>query len=536
MAKRPKSAFMARLAVGVAVLAFPLIVAGVAQASIAGATPSTTVGRPDIRSATISSATSVEVCYDKTLETTSSTNDDFFLVGYRSDNTSDDSTSAAVDPTNTNCLIVNWAAAGIGDPTQYTALEADGGAVKANGTNLPNLADSVTLTGSLTHAGTTGVTTAPDLVGIDTPTGSDIVNNKLTYVFDKTVGATINTDDFFYVDGAGNICYGNGSSDTSDIGSTTVTVTFSTTCSGENPGAVTDAVRGGVLQGAVDSASDSSSLSVNQSVVLPSAPNGGATERPDLVSAALNSSNHDEITFTFDKDVVVDEGSDFVAELSDGTSLDSTNAVGTGGTTVTATFSGDLSDESEYGVIGWAYEGAVEAADNVSISGENTPGSAPIGGNAGAFASGFTTGPDVFGVAINASTGVVTVDLDQRIDDVDTGDIELLDNTGAVVAATPTPAFNSSAPPGPEVLTLQYSPSQLINVTQVDFDDFCAMETPLDSSVDIDDECSIPQIDGATASGSILRSDHAKKDHARKAKKVKKAKKAKKAASAASAM
>jgi hypothetical protein len=530
MAKRPKSAFMARLAVGVAVLAFPLIVAGVAQASIAGATPSTTVGRPDIRSATISSATSVEVCYDKTLETNSSTNDDFFLVGYRSDNDSGDSESAAVDPTDTNCLIVTWAADEIGDPTQYTALEADSGAVSANGTNLPSLGDSVTLTGATTKAGVTGVTTAPNLVGIETPTGSDIVNNKLTYVFDKTVGATINTDDFFYVDGAGNICYGNGAPDTADIGSTDVTVTFSTTCAGESPGSVQNAVRGGVLDGAVDSASDSSSLSVNQSVVLPSAPNSGATTRPDLVSAVLNTSNHDEITFTFDKNVVVDEGTDFVAELSDGTTLQSTNAVGTGTTTVTATFSGELSDESEYGVIAWVFQGAVYAADNAgNSSGTNTPGSAPIGGNAGAFASGFTTGADVFGVAINASTGAVTVDLDQRIDEVDVSDIELLDNTGAVVAATPTPAFNSSAPPGPEVLTLQYSPSQLINVTQVDFDHFCAMDTPLDSSVDIDDECSIPQIVGATASGSILKSDHARKDHAKKAKKVKKVKKAKKA-------
>ena len=85
MPNRLKRASFARLAVGLAVLAFPLLATSVAQASIAGAIPSTTTIHPDIRSATVdpfAGPTGVRVCFDKTLNTTLVANG-FLLGGYR---------------------------------------------------------------------------------------------------------------------------------------------------------------------------------------------------------------------------------------------------------------------------------------------------------------------------------------------------------------------------------------------------------------------------------------------------------------------
>ena len=60
----------------------------------------------------------------------------------------------------------------------------------------------------------------------------------------------------------------------------------------------------------------------------------------------------------------------------------------------------------------------------------NARGSQPIGDNAGAFAHGFTTGPDAFAVSFNGTNGTATVTLDQRVADCVGSDIVLLRNDG----------------------------------------------------------------------------------------------------------
>jgi len=504
-------------------MAFPLIVTGVAQASIAGALPASTSG-PNLRSATILSSTTVEVCYNKTLNSTYETgrSGDFALYGYRSDNESVTNSGAAVDPTNTNCLIVTFVAgsapSGIGDMTQYTVLTDFGSGAESNTSTALSLEDSVTLTGSTTHAGTTGVSTGPNLVGIQTPTGTNLTTHTLTYVFDKQVSGTFDATKFFFIDGAGNTCPGT-SILSSPAGSTNVTVTF-TPCGASDVGS---AVRGGVKLGGVHSYSDSTSINPNESVILPSAPSGGATQRADLVSAALATGNADAVTYTFDKPVIVDTSSDFIVELSDGTTRAASGCTGGGGTTVTCSFGGNLSFQDEYAVIAWVYGGttagtsAVSNADAPTTFG--TPGSAPIGDNAGAFGRGFTTGADVFGISI--SGGVITVNVDQRVTFVDMTDITLLTATGATVTATGTPAFNSSAPAGPETITLTYPASALTNVTQVQFG-FDAFQTPANLTIDTDDEFSIPQIVNTVNSAAILK---AYKHHVAKLKHTKHSKK-----------
>ena len=184
MPHRLKRASLVRLTVGLAALAFPLLATGAAQAAIAGATPASTPGLPDVRSATLIDPLHTDVCFDKTLANGSGVAADFHLVGYRAGNVSAAATSAPLDPTNNQCVMLTWPAS-IGDQTQYTAVEVALNAVKANATGAGNLGDAVALTGSTTQAGTRGVTTAPNLVGILAPTDVNLVTNTLTFVFDK---------------------------------------------------------------------------------------------------------------------------------------------------------------------------------------------------------------------------------------------------------------------------------------------------------------------------------------------------------------
>ena len=66
---------------------------------------------------------------------------------------------------------------------------------------------------------------------------------------------------------------------------------------------------------------------------------------------------------------------------------------------------------------------------------QHTYGSVPVGDNAGAFARGFTTGPDATAVTFNSTTGQAVVSFDQRVDLVtampDPAGFVLLDANGS---------------------------------------------------------------------------------------------------------
>ncbi len=515
MAIRPKRASLTRVIIGLASLAFPLIATGAAQAALAGATPATTTQRPDLRSATINptaGSTGVEVCFDKVLNTIGAGPGAFHLVGYRAGNVSAAASNAFIDQTNTQCAIVVFPAS-VGDLAQYTAVEVDPSAVIGNSALALNLADSVGLTGSTSHAGTTGVTTAPNLVGILAPTGTNIGTNSLTYVFDKTTSTAVppNPADFFYVDPAGNTC--TGAAVIAGAGTTTLTVAFGPCAGGST---VATAARGGVFVSAVTSASDPASNSPNQSVVLPNAPNGGTTQVPDLVSAVINS-DQDTVTYTFDKNVVLNGTGvgTFQVDLAFANNATSTGATANGGTTVVARFSGNLSVQSEFGVIAWVSQNAVKNADNPGGNG-NAPGSANVGDNAGAFARAFTTGPEVFGATASKSTGAVTVNLDDRISASSAGNVTLYDTSGnAIAAPAPAVSFNSSAGPGPAVATLQYPASSLTNLGSVQFNQG-AFSEPAVSAGKVwspADAQNIQQIVSPVSSAAILKGYKAYKAH-----------------------
>ena len=529
MPNRLKRASFARLAVGLAVLAFPLLGAGVAQAAIAGAIPSTTTVRPDIRSATIDalSGNEVHVCFDKTLN--SLVSPPFFAVGgYRAGRLVP-AVTAAVDPTNTDCVLVFFNTTVSGPPSyagpdlvNYTFVSVAGGAVLSNSGLHPNLQDSVGLTGSTSHSGTIGTTVAPNLVGVLPPTGTNQVTSSLTFIFDKATHANIVPPGFgfFFETAAGNICYGVPTAPLAGQDSSDLTVAFfDAPCGG-----VVDAVRAGIFLGGLQALADPLATNPNLSATLPNCASPCSTQRPDLVSATIDPGNSDQIDYTFDQNVVKPLFGFFEAQTATGRTIIATGAQCNGGTMCTAQFSGFLSRQVEYAVSAWAGPAAVTAADNISPTGTNLPGAAPIGDNAGAFARGFTTGPDVFGVNINKSTGEVTADVDSRVIAVAPsffGHVTLLSDTGGPIAAGYTASFNASAPAGPSQVQFTYPPSVLTNATQVQFlggSGFPfgggfpgAFTSPLLATPDIGlDSTNVSQIVGTVPSGAILRAYNAR--------------------------
>jgi hypothetical protein len=107
----------------------------------------------------------------------------------------------------------------------------------------------------------------------------------------------------------------------------------------------------------------------------------------------------------------------------------------------------------------------------------NATGGVPVGDNAGAFATGYTTGPDARSVTFNNSNGTVTVQMDQRVDPnslcdyspgtCGNGFFELLDNTGTVIDPAPLSASVINNSPFQSQIALTYPPGDLARSTQL---------------------------------------------------------------------
>jgi hypothetical protein len=315
-----------------------------------------------------------------------------------------------------------------------------------------------------------------------------------------------------------------------------VVIGFAKPCSnvGPNPiGSISSAVRGGVENGAAAAASDGS-VTPTVSVVLPSA--SGNTARPDLVSASL-SPDGDSVDYTFTTPVVIEEADDFYVYTSDLGYIEAGSGTASliSPTVVQVSYGSRLSSQDEYAVLASLDPGAVEPQANPSMQYQNYYQGVPIGGNAGAFARGFTTGADVFGVVFNASAGAVTVDLDQRIDDYTLDDICLYNSAGDEVA-NPNPVSVSipTQAAGPEAVVLQFvggptgpvAEASMISIgcnTAYPYTE--AFETPLDATDETsgNDSYSVGQIVAPVGAAARL---HAYKVASHKVKKSKKAKRA----------
>jgi len=525
MAFRLMRAYLARGTVVAAAFAVPLLASASAQAALGGASPEKTSNRPDLVSATLLSGGSVDYCFDKTIANAALVGTNFELGGYRSVNVFPANGGAALEtaipstPAD-SCVRANFTSAA-GDLNQYTiatvlknAVVANGGTPIADGNSFT---DSVQLTGSNTHNGTSGFTIAPDLTGVI----PDSTSNTITYTEDQAIGSAGAATLFYFVDAGGNVCTGAG---TPAVSGNTVAVLFAgDTCTSGTSESVTNAVRAGQLKGAVVAANDPTAGNAHNEAVVPNPPNaaGATTAKPDLTDVKMES-DQSALDFTFDKTVAPAVGGtgNFFAELSTGDEVPATGvaiiATSTTSTTIRATFP-NFGTYDEY-VVGGSVTGNGKTTGAVLQSGTttsfNTPGALPLDapfGNAGALATGFTTAPDVLGAVGSTGTGVVSVLVDQRAFASVPADIQLLDGTGNEIVAAP--AGSVFLPPqaaGQQLIKVQFLPGQLTTAKNLALL-VGALTNPLSteatgSAPAAVDQASVPQVLSMTTTSSILHS------------------------------
>ena len=267
------------------------------------------------------------------------------------------------------------------------------------------------------------------------------------------------------------------------FGDTSVTFTYTgDTCVGGGgavpPESVSNAVRAGDFAGAVVSANDTAngnsgnvSANVDNEVAITAS---GATSKPDLTDVKLEA-NQSALDFTFNKTVSPNNASDFFADLSNGTMVHGNNAsviaISTSSTTIRVTFP-NFTNYDEY-VVGGSVEGTGSAVGACAVfitaisTDCNGPASQPIDapfGNIGAFATGFTTAPDVLGAVGNSTTNVVSIALDQRaFDNVSNAAyVHVLDGTGNQIDVSGgTSLTTPSQAAGAQTVTVQFSSGQV---------------------------------------------------------------------------
>jgi hypothetical protein len=462
-------------------MAIPLVGASAAQAALAGANPLTTTNRPDLRTVTLTGSNTAKFCFDQTVAQVPS-QVAFSLGGYDADNTLVSTNPTAVDPTNNKCVNATFPVSigDTGDLTQFTYGQVGESAVLAQvGSGfVGNRSDSTTLSGSNTHNGTTGHTTSADLTGVVV----DNVNtgNTLDYIYDQNVQiSTIVAASFvaYYQDGmqlgavTGVVAGGN-----------VVKVTFATPLSDPIHGpTVIAATKAGAVksQTADHTASTTDSASVAGTA-------GATTTLPDL-SAGQLSNDGTFIDYTFDKPLGVFPAAaqthfEFWESQGNGpfapicvqsqTSFSGAAYLDAGGVAHACAANAQLPNNvvrgqfqplpnlqhvSEYAVKAAVNPGAVQTT---ALAG-NAYGEVPIGGNQGAFAAGFTTGPDAFRVTFDAATNTATVLFDQRVFATTPASFVLLDANGTPLPGgtgqQAGPAATIATTPGSYLITVSFT-------------------------------------------------------------------------------
>ena len=519
------------MAISLAALGFPMLAAGSARASIAGGNPPTTTLHPDVRSAVAVDAQDVQVCFDKPLSQASaviSSPATMHLIGYNTLSRWLNPVAATLVTSNNQCVNLAFSQhSGALDLGQFTAVAIDGGAV-ATGSE-PNLADSVTLGTSTTHNGSAGLSTGPDLVG---PAPVSTPANSIAFVFDQSIeplSVPLSATHFWYENTAGNFCY---SSNVAQVSPTTIVAMFPTatsaTCNDTIAPApsVANARRAGVDGGAVSEPSDAPILNAPQGTNMPNAANGGTTTIASLVGASLDTASGNQVTFTFDHPLnraSVTDPTKFHVLLANGETVAGSALSGVGSKSAVVTFT-NLNLFDEYAIQASVDATAVQASPATSGCSSNvipcpatskytnTPGAVAIGGNAGAFARGFTTGSDLYMISFNRAGNSAILFLDQRPFGAPGGTtgVNLIDAHGTVVGHATKLSIPPFLKPGPVAITITIDPAVMAsNPVQIQLDGpttvsgvsgFCELRTALGG-----DGCSVPQVVEQTGSAVHIR-------------------------------
>ncbi len=201
---------------------------------------------------------------------------------------------------------------------------------------------------------------------------------------------------------------------------------------------------------------------------LPVPGTSGTTTGPVLMSAAINSPN--TIDLTFNSGVgTAGASTNYAAYTSDGQLVFASGAIVTGADTVRATFPMGVQSVYEEFVRVGVGPGAVTGAN----SNPNITGGVAVGGNMGAFATGFTNAPDARSLKLDNASGTATVDFDQRVDPASLMGAKFVLHAadGSVLtAASGTPSLTQGSSPSDAFIALQFTPQELSQAAFLEID------------------------------------------------------------------
>ncbi|WP_354699196.1 hypothetical protein DSM112329_04905 [Paraconexibacter sp. AEG42_29] len=445
MSQRSRGRAALRTAAVSAVALAALASAGSAQAAMGGGKVPALTDRPNLVSVT-PSATAVTFTYDRTIDCPGGCNGAEFIVGGYSVFTQVAGTAATVSG---NSVRVTFAG-GNPDTDALTYGTVLGNAVNTQGSlGATNLGDSVRIAGAQGESGTRGHTIGPDLVSAVATGGG---SNFITLTFDQDIdddAADFNGAQVFMVKADGTTTAG--LDPTASVDGNTADVQFP-------PGSpVAGAKQVYVLNAAKNP--DFAVFSPIRSVQVGT--QNQDSQAPILKSAEITSA--DTVLFTFDKTVATPTPGAFFVYLADTVPYPAGSATIVGdGKHVQAQFPVD--QFTEYLVSAAVAPGSVVAqADGTAAPYAGVP----IGGNAGAKATGFTSSPDAVQATYSGANVVVT--LDSRINPgaVNAANFDLLADDGTEIGGTPTATPQAQGVPGPSRVNLLYNTTAVGNARAV---------------------------------------------------------------------
>ncbi len=458
---------LARCAISVAAVACPLAAASAAQAAIGGASPPTSTTIPDLRSVSLVASNQAQFCFDKVLSNPGAgglTASAFLLGGYNY-NTFIPANSAALEVNNQQCVVAQFPPVGLLDysigTVQPNAVFPNGrGGVVGDG----NLGDSVPNQNSTSHSGTAGTTTAPNLVSLTV----DPSLQTIDFVFDRPLNAqSAQAGQFFFADSAGIFHPGTGTATV--VNANQVNVGFGAGLDVRTAKVAGLNFIGTLLPPGLENASGFPE-STAPVASLPVPGTSGTTVNPRAISAAINSPNTIDITFDQGIGTVANMGSLLEAYTSNGSVVPaSARPVVTGPNTIRATFPLDVQSFYEEFVRVGIGQGVVTGANG----NQNVTSGVAVGGNVGAFATGFTNAPDARGVTFDNASGTVIVDFDQRVNPVNmTAADYVLHAADGTVLSPPlgAPSVTQSSGPSDAFVALQYTPQELSQAAFLEID------------------------------------------------------------------
>lgn len=517
-----RARFTTRLVVGLVALGVPVLGASVAQASI-GTGNQVTTNLPDLRTATIlPTFNEVEACFDQAIDLSGGAVNANFRVGGYPANLEVAANQPGSSPTisSERCIKSQWSFTGASttDLQAATYFHILPNVVKNLVGANTNIADSVPLAGSRVQNGTRGHQAGPDLI----IAAANIGPNQIGYRFDQRIipsatgagaidGANVcdnaigsaapafayyDNQGFIHNDGTFQGCTNSTNADQTGNGNVLISFPPATSPVEQSRRAfVVDTNVGGPERGVV---STPPAVVGNRTLSVVVVGGGGGTSNdPDLTATELTDPTGATNQVDFDFDEAIAGGSiapaRFHAVAANGFVLNGTSsALLTGpngpGTRARISFGGGGELVSEFLVEAYIDCSATQTNPNQNPANparecDDAPGAQvppavsandgqavppnglPMGDNANALATGWSTGPDPISGSKNAPDQTVTIRYDQRAVNIG-GNGQLVDATGLTGIFCPANAVGLLASPGQQNVTYQCpSGSDIANAT-----------------------------------------------------------------------